>query len=318
MKIMQYRGVHPNFGDELNSWLWPRLMPGFFDEDESQIFVGIGSTIGDVASNAGKKIIFGAGYVPQYHPQPIIDQNSWDFRFVRGPRTASRLGLSDDMAIGDSGILTRTLIDLSRKNPEYVSFIPHWESMERGRWEDACHQAGMKLIDPRKPVIKVMEELMRSKVVIAEAMHGAIIADAFRIPWIPVLPLNTVHREKWYDWAESLGITLSPNRLWPSSLKELTVKSFRRQSFEVKPSPQVEETQHSLVMHAPSRLSRIKRRVMESDLAPRIEDKLIDLAAYRLTQLAKRPSCLSGDQAMDRATDQMLDKVHELRMAYAA
>ena len=47
MKMYFYRGRRPNFGDELNDWLWPPLLPGFFDDDERELFIGIGSTLYD-------------------------------------------------------------------------------------------------------------------------------------------------------------------------------------------------------------------------------------------------------------------------------
>ncbi len=46
--------------------------------------------------------------------------------------------------------------------------------------------------------------------VIAESMHAAIIADAFRVPWIPVALSREVSPFKWVDWASSLNISYSP------------------------------------------------------------------------------------------------------------
>src|SRR5690242_12985669 len=62
MKMFAYRGKHENFGDELNHWLWERLLPGFFDDDESQLFLGIGSILYDNFDPNMQKIVFGSGY----------------------------------------------------------------------------------------------------------------------------------------------------------------------------------------------------------------------------------------------------------------
>ena len=40
-KMFFYDGKS-NFGDELNPWLWPKLLGSRLDEDESEIFLGIG------------------------------------------------------------------------------------------------------------------------------------------------------------------------------------------------------------------------------------------------------------------------------------
>ncbi len=307
MKLFHYRGTHPNFGDELNLWLWPRLLPDFFDEDERTVFIGIGSTLGDAPKAATKKIVFGAGFVPEYHDQPDLHDGTWQIYFVRGPRTTTRFSLSPDLAISDSAILLRTQIDLNKKTAETISFMPHWESMERGNWGKVCKRADITLIDPRLPVEEVIAVLMRSKLVIAEAMHGAIIADAFRIPWVPIMPLNAVHRGKWFDWSESLSIALKSHHLWPSALAELSKASLAQQS----QSQENKEPQHR------SLLSRMKQLVSASPLAPFINNLLIVLAAQRLRQLAKDPGQLSGDAALDSAIQRMLVKLEQLKCDYA-
>lgn len=304
MKIFQFRGQHPNFGDELNGWLWPKLLPHFFDDDTSVHFIGIGSTIGDAPRDATKKIVFGAGFVPNYHHAPDLHDGHWQVYFVRGPRTALRLNLAPELAISDAGILLRTQVDLAQKRAETIAFMPHWESMDRGNWQQACAQAGVTLIDPRRPVEEVIAALLEAKLVIAEAMHGAIIADALRIAWVPLLPLNHVHRDKWFDWAESLDLALRPQRLWPSTLTELSNPARRRTPLAIaQESPPAR----------PRLLSRTKQAVQSSPLAPWMDARLTDLASYRLRQLARREGMLSRDTAMETATARMLEKLDQLR-----
>jgi succinoglycan biosynthesis protein ExoV len=316
MKILQFCGSHPNFGDELNTWLWPRLLPGFFDQDPSHTFIGIGSTIGGVPADAGKKIVFGSGFVPHYHAKPEVKGDDWRVYFVRGPRTAARLGIGPNLAISDSGILARTCVNTDNYAPSVVSFMPHWESMERGNWKEVCHEAGINLIDPRRPVNEVFKEMLRSKLVIAEAMHGAIIADALRIPWVPVVPINSVHRDKWYDWAESLGMTLQHEMLTPSSFMEVSAANFSSAAAPiVEYSPAVLD---SWVPPSakPSLLTRTKRKVEASALSPWINARLVDLAANKLMRLSRMTGQLSADAAIEQATARMMEKLDVLEVDY--
>lgn len=66
MKLQWFRGGRPILGDELNTWMWPRLLPGFFDGNPRVLFLGIGSIIGTQYDTAACKVVFGAGYVPAY------------------------------------------------------------------------------------------------------------------------------------------------------------------------------------------------------------------------------------------------------------
>lgn len=224
MKMFVFRGKSSNFGDDLNHWLWDKLLPDFFDEDDTTIFLGIGSIIYDNHPPLAKKIVFGAGYAG-YTRLPKID-DTWEFRFVRGTNTARILGIDESLAIGDAGILIR-LVDLPVYEKKHdVSFMPHFESVENGSWEIICQRLGINFIDPRWTVDRVLENILSSRLMISEAMHGVIIADALRVPWQAVKPLDPNHHAKWQDWASVLDVKINFAELGPSNLLEWLMTKF--------------------------------------------------------------------------------------------
>jgi len=213
-----FRGKAPNFGDELNHWLLPKVFPNFFDDDVSTLFLGIGSILFDSHPKMSRKIVFGSGY-GGYTAKPEID-DKWKFYCVRGPRTAAAFHLGQDKVAGDSAILISKYFKRRLAKPNGYAFMPHYQSLERGNWPLVCKIAGIRFIDPREPIDDVLAAMDQSEVLITEAMHGAIVADAIRLPWIPVLPLDQTHHMKWFDWAEALDLKFRREILLPSSFGE--------------------------------------------------------------------------------------------------
>ncbi len=220
MKLTFYRGDQPNFGDELNASLWDRLLgTEFFDDDEDELFVGIGSIIWNTFPPTARKIVMGSGYAG-YTGAPDVRDGSWDIRFVRGPRTAQVLGLPREAAITDAAVLIRAVPLPAARGVGRVCFMPHHDSLERGHWREVCAMASIDLIDPTDPVDDVMARIRGARLLLTEAMHGAIVADALRTPWIAVRPFQPRHRAKWLDWSESLSLPLRAHRVFPSSIQE--------------------------------------------------------------------------------------------------
>lgn len=293
MKLQYFKGQQPNFGDELNQWLWPQLLPGFFDDDTRVLFIGIGSILGSHYDAHVKKIVFGAGYVATYHPAPDVHGGDWDIFFVRGPRTARALGLSDSLAIGDAAILLRALNRPFRREPRYVGFMPHWESMPRGNWRAACALAGVRFIDPTASVERVISDILGCMVLIAEAMHGAIVADTLRVPWVPVLPIEHAHRDKWLDWADAMNLSLRRPRLFPSTPAEVRIATAYR--------PRLAGLAGCLAWPA---VSRVTKQV------------LTYTAAQRLTTIAKEYPSLSADDLLEDTVQKMQEKLKQLARKY--
>lgn len=302
MKLTYFRDPHhANFGDDLNAWMWPKLLHNFFDENEDILFVGIGSIIGKKRPDHleykphQKKIVFGSGFVAGYHDKPDLQDGSWDVFFVRGPRTAATFGLDKQLALGDSAILLRALVDCPGPNPNGpIGYMPHWESMERGNWAEVCALAGIKLIDPRGTVDQVLDEIRQCRFLITEAMHGAIVGDALRVPWIAIVPHESKHHEKWFDWAEALDIKLRTHYLPPSTIQEVRAK-----------------IRHRKLLHL------FVYAICRSPLAGLVNRYLTRKAARRLTEVTQVPTSLSSDTAIEYATRAMLDKVDLLLARYS-
>ena len=218
MQLYHWNG--PNFGDALNPWLFPLLLPDFFDDDPRQLFIGIGSNLEHSFPQAAKKLVFGTGY-GGYKAAPRID-DTWDICFVRGPRTAKALGISPRLALGDAATLIHHVrATLPRPDEHHaVGFMPHWESALHGDWEAVSAEAGAHYIDPRWPVESVISAMRGCELLVTEAMHGAIVADALRVPWVPFMPLP-IHRFKWFDWSESQGLDLHFSSVARSTWLEL-------------------------------------------------------------------------------------------------
>ena len=194
-----------NFGDDLNPWLWGRVLPDQFDDDDTSFFIGIGTLLREGLPEKSRLTIFGAGC--GYGQLPAVGSN-WNVYCVRGPLTAAALGLSESHAVVDPAILVRKVFDYQSVPKQYrISYIPHaFEIQANERTiRGACEDLGYHCIDPRTPVGVVMRDIAASELIICEAMHGAIVADAFRVPWTALRTNAGIPTFKWTDWCESVG-----------------------------------------------------------------------------------------------------------------
>lgn len=213
MKLTFHEGK--NFGDALNPMIFHHFLgKDFFDENSSIQFIGIGSILG-LKKKPGKKIVFSSGYAAgddsAYGTAPVIDQD-YEIICVRGPKTAKILNLPSDKAITDGAVLLPTFYSpVAKKTKFKYSLILHHKSLDfYSGWEDVCKAADIHLIDTRKDIEEILSEMVSSEKVFCEAMHGAIVADAYRIPWVAVNFYPHINFFKWQDWCESLKMSYKP------------------------------------------------------------------------------------------------------------
>lgn len=210
MKLCYFTGN--NFGDKLNTWLWDQLIPDILDDEENIAFVGIGTLINDKlllkTKNARLRVIFGTG-VGYGKGIPQID-DCYKIYCVRGPLSAQALGIDNQLAITDGAILIRKIYSPHSKKLYKFSYMPHYEIAGEG-WRLVCEKLGFGYIDPAWSIEKVLSCISQTEVIIAEAMHGAIVADALRIPWIPVVSHSNILSFKWQDWCQSIDVEYKPS-----------------------------------------------------------------------------------------------------------
>lgn len=222
MKVYYFKVAAGNFGDDLNAWLWNALQPDLFDNDENVRFAGIGTILSSSMPQANRWVVFSSGV--GYGRLPYdFGGAGWDIMCVRGPLTARILGLPPEKAITDGAALLASLDEfkpLAENERSGTIFIPHHDALHTGKWQQACELAGIEFVNPQNESKFVINKIRNAKLVLADAMHAAIIADAMRVPWVPLVTSNQINTFKWLDWTQTINQPYSPQILGSSSLRE--------------------------------------------------------------------------------------------------
>jgi succinoglycan biosynthesis protein ExoV len=121
---------------------------------------------------------------------------------------------------------------------------------------------------------------------VTEAMHGAIVSDALRTPWVAMRPIAPAHRAKWGDWAGALDINLRSHDLPASNLREAWSAASG--------------------LDARGRRSRM---LMDGPLGAPGNWVIKHRAAKALQELARAEPQLSGDVEIERATARALEAI---------
>ena len=159
-----YYTVSTNFGDHMNSWLWPELIPDMLEREDDMRLVGVGSLLSrNLDLVPGRKVIFGTG--SGYSSPPSPEQaKAWRIYCVRGPLTAGLMGLDPALAVTDGAWLINRI-------PRYAAlptdrrgtvFVPHWTSAKFGNWAQVCAAADVGYIDPLWDCDRVCSRTSRS------------------------------------------------------------------------------------------------------------------------------------------------------------
>lgn len=231
MKIYYYNSKSDsaplgNFGDELNVIIWPKIVGDLLADRSTDwaVLVGVGSIINSRLDNIdGELFVLGSGIG---YGEPLVPTPRIHVLATRGLNTANALRVSPSLAVTDSALLLRNFMGAANVAPKRkerpVAFMPHWSS-NLSAWRAITNAAGLRFIDPTAGIERVLDEITASTSIITEAMHGAIVADALRVPWIAVRTWPGINVGKWQEWAQSLEIDYQPTNLF---FRRLTIKAY--------------------------------------------------------------------------------------------
>jgi succinoglycan biosynthesis protein ExoV len=217
MKLSFWDG--PNFGDQLNRYIFPRLFADLLDDGNDTALYGIGSVIDlNIIPKIAPAVLFGTGLRDPFRE---YDGHNWDIRFLRGPLSVRSFSPATRY-IADAAYLLTLIEDfrvsvLSTSKRFKVSLIPYFSYVKPLPWRKLCALLDFHFIDPSGHPDHVLREIAASDFVVAGAMHGAIIADICRVPWLR-LRMDQYPSEsfflsefKWADWASALEIEETPS-----------------------------------------------------------------------------------------------------------
>lgn len=206
MKLYYYKDNIGNFGDDLNPRIFKYFLPNITTDSsainiEDSCLTGIGTLLNNTIPVCNEINVFstGAGY-----GDGVCKQNL-KFHCVRGLLTAKIYNIPESKAIADGAYLLRLMHTNPQTTTNRTKFFPHHTTAQEQDWSNVCTDMDIDLVNPFGDIDKIIHEIRSAKLVIAEAMHAAIVADAFGVPWIPVSTNSKILKFKWIDWLSVFG-----------------------------------------------------------------------------------------------------------------
>lgn len=204
MKLKYHNDWRGNFGDDLNIPFYESLVPEYKVKLPDYSLYGIGTLLNNVHGEINKACIVGAGY--GYGESLEFDSKTTKIFGVRGPVTAEKLCVSNDLVIGDPAIFYENCPAFRRGKSSSKRYVVAMHHLACELWDfDNVDSEKFKFLDPGVTTIEdYIEEIRTAEFVFAESLHGAIIAATYNVPFIPISIFTSLEEKKWLDFLLSI------------------------------------------------------------------------------------------------------------------
>ena len=188
--------------------------------------------------HANQRLDFwGCGWRGNWLDSTLLEQV--DIHAVRGPLTHRRFKLGDNIPQGDPGLLTPWLCPHEPNDHGRSIVIPHFRRTYALSASERCRRSGCEMLVPTQvrfddtphvrrklrahietfyghtvlsidcpTLMEAVAQIAGASFVLTGSLHGAILAQAFGVPWAAYYDGYVDTLPKWYDWAAYLGIDL--------------------------------------------------------------------------------------------------------------
>jgi len=149
--------------------------------------------------------VWGAGYEPGYLMKRCLNAPSerkrWKIHAVRGPHTRALLRAQQDVVIGDPALLVPSFYTPKSTPHEVHRYFLHCDSQ-------SPENVAIDLPVQRTAAepFHVIDTIVHSDFVFTEALHAAIIAQAYDVPWAWSFNHHSSGVFKWFDWFASIDV----------------------------------------------------------------------------------------------------------------
>lgn len=170
-----------NFGDNLNYFLIKSMSgkePVYCDDRTNPHYIVCGSILTEANDNS---TLWGPGMAN--YGESI--NCSAQIKMVRGELTAKALNI--EVPVGDPCLLMPKFYLPKVEKKHHTGLIPHWK--------DIVNVVGTShyLINPLKPALEVIDDILSCERIISSSLHGLILADAYGVP------------SRWMDLGTAIG-----------------------------------------------------------------------------------------------------------------
>lgn len=227
--ICYYFDEEPNFGDLLNISIFKMFGINIeAGKNKNSQIVAIGSLlqmffkkkklsfVHQLSLKLNKPIIvYGSGFIEEV-PSYCSLLRKLDIRAVRGYYSLEKLKtlknnnikIASDVAIGDPGLLSKYLIDVSKVEKKYnLGIVPHYVD-KNNPLLDKIQVKNSIVIDIQQEPECFLKQIAQCKNVISSAMHGLVAADSLGIPNVRMVVSDKIigGDYKFNDYYSAFGV----------------------------------------------------------------------------------------------------------------
>ncbi len=209
-----------NFGDLLSRDLFSTYSFNVnHSHQNNSDAISIGSILGLVDSSYNGLIIGSGMASPLNKSFP-----SAKILGLRGKLSKQSLSISNQIVLGDPGLLAYRLANLNIQKKYIMGIIPHYIHQENDEVKNLIHRYpnDILFIDVKQEPSVVINEIISCENILSSSLHGLVVSDSLNIPnrWIEFDVLLRGGRFKFKDYYSVVEKNISPAKI--SGLENLT------------------------------------------------------------------------------------------------